>query len=67
MSKTVTTGNKKTVKCTEAVMKKCKYGRCLSGGQCYCNYLEMMNERRGCSPKECDKYVESKPKKYVFA
>ena len=59
-----TTGNKKktTRRCTIAVMKNCKYGKCIAGDAVYCAYLEIEGKRRGCNPKECDKY-ESKRKK----
>ena len=55
-----TTGNK--VKCTAAVMQKCKYGKCIASSVRYhfCDYLSKKHERRGCSPKECDKYEPKK-------
>lgn len=50
----------KTVNCTPAVMKECRYGGCMSGNQRYCDYLMITKQRRGCSPKECNKYEKSK-------
>lgn len=60
-----TTENKKTVKCTVAVMKKCKYGKAIASsiGYHYCDYLGMTGERRGCKPECCDKYDDGKKKK----
>ena len=46
---------KKTVKCTNSVKKKCAYSGCI-GGEHICDYLGKTGHRRGCSPKECDKY-----------
>ena len=60
----LTTENKKTVKCTVAVMKECKYGRSVvcSNGYYYCDFLGIEGKRRGCSPECCDKYGKKKQK-----
>lgn len=59
---TKTTENKKTVKCTVAVMRQCKYGKHVvsSRGFHYCDYLTMMKECRGCKPECCDKFEKKK-------
>ena len=46
---------KKTVKCTNKIKKQCTYSGCI-GGEHICDYLGKTGHRRGCSPKECDKY-----------
>ena len=45
----------KIVKCTNSVKQKCVYSGYL-GGYHFCDYLGKTGNRRGCSPKECDKY-----------
>ena len=57
----ITETKKKTVKCTPAVMLKCKYSsRYNSGTPSYCDYLCKTGERRGCKPECCDKYEKRK-------
>ena len=61
MAGNVKTKNKKTVKCTPSVMKKCKYGGGYNSGSWhYCDYLCKTGERRGCKPECCDKYEKRK-------
>lgn len=56
-------GNKKLVKCTNAIKKDCKYGSTFNGCIRYCDYLCMTGERRGCSPDACDKFEkQTKPR-----
>ena len=51
----------KTVKCTESVMKKCKYSyRYNSSSNTYCDYMTKVGHRRGCSPEACDKFEKRK-------
>lgn len=51
----------KPVKCTESVMKKCKYAtRFNSSGWMHCDYLCKTCERRGCPPEACNKFVARK-------
>lgn len=49
------------VKCTEAIMKKCKYA-CGSGGDSVltCNYIVDTGHRRPCPPDKCTVFEEGK-------
>ena len=58
-------GNKKSVKCTEAVMKTCKYARYMCSNERYCDYISRTGHRRGCPPEECDKYEKKKKSKNI--
>lgn len=53
-----------TVKCTEAVMQKCKYGSSLGSGHC-CQYILIELKRRGCPAEACDKFVAAGERKKV--
>lgn len=45
-----------TVKCSQTVKKKCKYG--LYGAKEWtCDYIEIAGERRGCPSSACTRFV----------
>ena len=46
----------KTKKCSPAVIATCKWGRTISYGCSYCDYLDKHGHSRGCPPDACDKY-----------
>ena len=53
--------NKKPVKCTPSVMKKCAWAYQYNANTLmYCDYLERAGERRGCPPEACTKFKQRK-------
>lgn len=49
--------NKKTVKCTPSVMKKCAFSsRYNSNSWMCCDYIGKTGHSRGCPPDCCDKF-----------
>lgn len=53
----------KTVKCTESVIQTCAYGRFISLGCAYCDYIDITGHRRGCPADACTKYEQKVKKK----
>lgn len=57
-----------TVNCTSIIADKCRYG-CQMHGDYTCDYFLQTGHRRGCSPKQCDKFeaVDKKVRKKPFS
>lgn len=51
----------KTVKCTQSVMKNCKWSfRYNAANSACCDYIGKTGHSRGCPPEACDKFEQRK-------